>query len=51
MFELQKKLELEADMVFELFFPDFEEYPVLTCPKCGKESFVPKDIFNQKAKK
>ncbi len=47
----KKELELEADIVFELFFPDFEEYPVLTCPKCGKESFVPKDIFNKKIEK
>lgn len=39
--------ELEADIVFELFFPEFEEYPILTCPKCGKDKFVPKDIYEK----
>ena len=43
--------ELEADIVFEMFFPEFEEYPILTCPKCGKDKFVPLDIYNAKFKK
>ena len=43
--------ELEADIVFEMFFPEFEEYPILTCPKCAKDKFVPLDIYNAKFKK
>lgn len=43
--------ELEADIVFELFFPEFEDFPVLTCPKCGKDTFIPKDIYLLKVKK
>lgn len=43
--------ELEADIVFELFFPEFEGFPVLTCPKCGKDTFIPKDIYLLKVKK
>ena len=43
--------ELEADIVFELFDPNFEEYPLQTCPKCGKDKFVPKDIYDQLTKK
>lgn len=43
--------ELEADIVLEMFYPEFEEYPLLTCPKCGKDKFVPLDIYNAKIKK
>lgn len=40
--------ELEADIVFELYFPEYEDYPILTCPKCGKDKFVPSDIHKEK---
>ena len=43
--------ELEADILFELFFPEFEEYPILTCPKCGKDKFIPADICAKLKKK
>lgn len=43
--------ELEADVVLEMFYPEFEEYPLLTCPKCGKGKFVPLDIYKAKTKK
>ena len=43
--------ELEADIVLEMFYPEFEEYPLLTCPKCGKDKFVPLDIYKAKIKK
>jgi len=39
--------ELEADIVFELWNAKFEPFPVLTCPKCGEESFIPKDITDK----
>ena len=35
----------------EMFYPEFEEYPLLTCPKCGKGKFVPLDIYKAKTKK
>lgn len=38
---------IEGDIVFELFDEEFEEYPVLICPKCNDGSFVPKDIYEQ----
>lgn len=43
--------ELEVDVVLEMFYPEFEEYPLLTCPKCGKGKFVPLDIYKAKTKK
>ena len=46
------KHELEADIVFELFDPDYENYPILICNDCNYGRFVPLDIYNQiKAKK
>ena len=47
----KNKRELETDIVFELFDPNFEEYPLLSCPKCGKDKFVPKDIYDKLTKK
>lgn len=44
--------ELEADIVFELFDPDYEDYPILICNDYNYGRFVPLDIYNQiKAKK
>lgn len=31
----------------ELFDPDFEENPAITCPKCGRDLLVPEDIYRQ----
>lgn len=39
------KKHLEADIVFELFDEEFEEYPLLTCPHCGNETFIPTSIL------
>ena len=39
--------ELEADIVFELFDEEIEDYPVLTCHFCGQETFVLKDIYTK----
>lgn len=36
---------LEGDIVFELFDEEFEEYPLLTCPNCGNETFIPSSIL------
>lgn len=47
----KKEETLESDIVFELFDEDFEDFPVLTCPFCGEETYVPKDIFNELSKK
>lgn len=41
----------EADIILECFVPEFEEYPVLICPKCNDGDFIPKDIYNQKHQK
>ena len=38
---------IEGDIVFELFDEEFEEYPILICPKRDDGSFVPKDIYEQ----
>ena len=47
----KKEETLESDIVFELFDEDFEDFPVLTCPFCGEETYVPKYIFNELSKK
>ena len=36
---------LEGDIVFELFDEEIEEYPLLTCPNCGDEAFIPTSIL------
>lgn len=38
---------IEADILFEMFSPYYEDYPSLTCPHCERDSLVPLDIFNQ----
>lgn len=43
----QNEEELEADIVFELFDEEIEDYPVLTCHFCGQETFVLKDIYTK----
>ena len=47
----QNEEELEADIVFELFDEEIEDYQVLTCHFCGQETFVPKDIYTKINKK
>lgn len=43
--------ELEADIIYELWDEYSEDFPILTCNKCGKETFVPKDIYKKLKKK
>ena len=43
--DCKDEVELEADIVFELFNPEYEEYPVLICNECGG-NLVPLDIYN-----
>lgn len=43
--------ELEADIVYELWDEYTEDFPILTCNKCGEETFIPKDICEKLHKK
>ena len=38
---------IPMDIFSELFDPDFDENPAITCPHCDHNLFVPKDIYHQ----
>ena len=42
---------MDADIILELSEMYNDPYPILTCIKCGKDSFVPKDVYNVKRNK
>jgi ribosomal protein S27E len=46
-----KEVTLEAEIVFELFEPEFEEYPALICNDCSNGTIVPKDLYEELLKK
>lgn len=46
-----KEVTLEAEIVFELFDPDFEEFPALICNDCSNGTIVPKDLYEEILKK
>ena len=35
------------DIFSELFDPDFDENPAITCPHCDHDLLVPKDVYDQ----
>lgn len=39
--------EVELDILLELFNPKTDPSPVLTCPHCNHDLFVPKDVYDQ----
>ena len=45
------EVTLEVEIVFELFDPDFEEFPVLICNDCHNGTIVPKDSYEEILKK
>lgn len=39
--------EIPLDIFSELFDPEVEENPALTCPHCDRDLLVPKDVYDQ----
>lgn len=39
--------EIPLDIFSELFNPEIEVNPALTCPKCDHDLFVPRDVYDQ----
>lgn len=39
--------EVELDILLEFFNPKRDPSPVLTCPHCNHDLFVPKDVYDQ----
>lgn len=39
--------KVELDILLELFDEDSDPSPVLTCPHCNHDLFVPKDVYDQ----
>ena len=38
---------IPMDIFSELFDPDFDENPAITCPHCDHDLLVPKDVYDQ----
>ena len=38
---------IPMDIFSELFDPDFDENPAITCPHCNHDLFIPKDVYDQ----
>lgn len=45
--ECNHEEEADLDILLELFDPDRDPAPVLTCPCCNHDLLVPKDVFDQ----
>lgn len=45
------EVTLEAEIVFELFDPDLDEFPALICNDCSNGTIVPKDLYEEILKK
>lgn len=45
--ECEYEEEIPLDIFSELFDPDVEENPALTCQKCDHDLLVPKDVYDQ----
>ena len=45
--ECGREGEVELDILLEFFNPKTDPSPVLTCPHCDRDLFVPKDVYDQ----
>lgn len=43
--------DIDYETIAEIWDEDFGDYPILYCPNCNKDKFVPIDIWNKVNKK